>query len=304
MKIGIIDIGSNTVRLNLYKIENEEKIISLLNKKTVAGLASYVENGFMTKKGTDKLIDILKKSILICKYFEIEALKAFATASLRNIKNSDSVLKYVEENTGLNIDLISGENEAIYGYLGLKDDYSLKDGYIVDIGGGSVEITLVENEKILYSTSISEGSLSLFKKYTKKIFPEKSEIKLIQKKFSEKLIENEVKISKKNLPIYGTGGTIRAVGNIASEIYDLPSNKEIYYKNLKSLEKILTKIDVTAFRTVFQVSPERTHTIIPGILILEEIFKYTNAKQMFISDKGVREGYLHYLLKKGVLYGN
>lgn len=292
MKYGIIDIGSNTIRLNLYLVTEENDIVLLLSKKTVAGLSTYINSGHMTKKGADKLVRILKSFLEICGHFEIDKVLMFATAALRNAKNREEVLNYVEKAVKHKIDLVSGKDEAYLGYLGVKEDFKLVNGYILDIGGGSIEITVVENEEITYSTSLKEGHLSLYKEHVEKIFPNSKEAKNIAKHVREMLKEENVPVLKDSCPIYGMGGTIRATGNIAMEIFDLPSNNHLQIKTIKKLEKKLKKIDPVAMNMALQVVPERIHTITPGIIVLNEVIKYTNASQVNISRNGAREGYL------------
>lgn len=292
MKYGIVDIGSNTIRLNLYLVTDRKNIVSLLNKKTVAGLATYVENGYMTKKGADKLVKILKSYIKICNYFDIEKVKMFATASLRNTKNCNDVIKYIQDEIGTTVDLLSGEDEANFGYIGISEDYKIENGYIVDIGGGSTEITLIQNSKIKYATSLTEGSLSLLKRFSNNIFATEKEIKAMQKYVSKLLADFKVPKSKTVVPVYGVGGTLRATGNIAMELYNLPSGKEISAENVRDLAKAIISQDMLAYKTVLQVTPERVHTIMPGLIILREILKHTGATNILVSDKGVREGFL------------
>ena len=85
-KIAIIDIGSNTIRMSLFNVEGEE-FYELLNKKTTAGLASYVKKGFLSRDGIEKLLRILNGLIKTAKVLGFDEIKIFATASLRNILN-------------------------------------------------------------------------------------------------------------------------------------------------------------------------------------------------------------------------
>lgn len=90
----------------------------------------------MTKKGADKLVKVLKNFIYIVDHLKIQNLYLFATAALRNAKNSKQILAYVEDQVGRKIELISGEEEARLGYLGISEEYNISNGYIVDIGVG------------------------------------------------------------------------------------------------------------------------------------------------------------------------
>lgn len=298
MKYGIIDIGSNTIRLNLYLVKEDKEIISLLNKKTVAGLSTYINDGQMTKKGADKLIRILKSYLNICNHFEMDDVFVFATAALRNAKNRKEILEYVEKAVGHKIDLISGEEEAKLGYLGIKQDFDLNTGYIIDIGGGSIEITIVEDNKIIFSKSLKEGHLSLYKKYVSRIFPTEKEAKAISKNIRKLLKLNKVPRLDKPYPIYGVGGTIRATGNIAMEIFDLPTNSVLQIDSVKKLEYKLKKVDPKIMNMTLQVVPERIHTITPGVIALLELIKYLKVSEIYISRNGVREGYLIQCIEK------
>lgn len=129
---------------------------------------------------------------------------------MRNIKNSEEVLEYVNGKVGIQIDLVSGKEEANLGYLGIIQEYELVDGYILDIGGGSTEITLVEDGKIAFSNSLKLGSLSLMESYCEGIFPTKSEAKKMQDKIKRNLKKYDIPKTKKTPEVYGIGGTIRA----------------------------------------------------------------------------------------------
>ena len=162
----------------------------------------------------------------------------------------------------------------------------------MDIGGGSIEITIVENGDITFSTSLTDGHLSLYKQYVERIFPTDKEAKNIAKHVRRLLKKYKVPRLSESYPIYGMGGTIRATGNIAMEIFDLPSNSQLQVSTIKKLENKLRKVDPKTMNMSLQVVPERIHTITPGVIVLQEIIKYLNASKVNISSNGAREGYL------------
>lgn len=290
MKYAIIDIGSNTIRLNLYHYDGSN-IRPLMSKKTVAGLASYIREGYLTDRGLKKLINILDKYDKLIDTLDIDITYIFATAAIRNAENSEEIIKRIKSDLGLDVDLLSGKDEALYGYVGIRQDYSFDNGAIIDIGGGSTEISLLENKKIIFETSIKEGSLSLKTKFVSKILPRDKEINRM-KRHMRRLIEKEDIPFDHPYDIYGVGGTIRSCGNISQEYYDLSSNSELNVGAIKKLEKKLYSKQDKALGIVLQVSPERIHTIIPGMIILGEIIKALKTEKVYISKKGVREGYL------------
>lgn len=292
MKYAVIDIGSNTVRLNIYDQDQAGRLDPLLSKKHVAGLASYVDNGLLSQKGIDKLIRILGSFQRICQTFAIDKVIAFATASLRYVANRDEVIASVQPLTGLTIELISGEAEAWYGYQGILHDYDIHEGIIVDIGGGSCELTLIQDRDVVYAQSLAAGSLSLYKKFCSRLLPAPEEVEQISSYVQGLLEQSGLPQPDHRLPIYGVGGTLRATGNLCQEYLGLESSRQIGQDDIKVLSKALLAEESEAMRTLLQVSPERVHTICPGILMLLAILTYSGAQELLISDKGVREGIL------------
>lgn len=295
-KKAVVDIGSNTIRMSLFKVD-EYGFKELLNKKTTAGLVSYVKSGLLSKEGIDKLVMILNKLITTARELSFDDIYIFATASLRNIDNSDEVLNILKEQVSVPVKIISGREEAFYGYSGVKEKIDVKDGVIVDIGGGSTEITSLKKGEIVAGTSLPIGCLSIFEKYNSGLFISKKNqhralknIRRIIKSFNKDFLKSEA--------IYGVGGTIRAVSNVIMEKKGLQSNREIPAKFVFSLYEDLKKRDIKTYHRVLKIVPERVHTIFPGILILISILKLTNAKTIYVSKYGVREGVLINLLKK------
>lgn len=295
-KKAVVDIGSNTIRMSLFKID-EFGFKELLNKKTTAGLVSYVKSGLLSKEGIDKLVNILNKLITTARELSFDDIHIFATASLRNIENSDEVLNVLSERVSIPVEIISGREEAFYGYTGVSEKYDVKDGVIVDIGGGSTEITSLKKGEIVAGTSLPIGCLSIFEKYNNGLFiSKKNQIKALKK--IKKNIKSFNKEFLKADAIYGVGGTIRAVSNVIMERMGLQSNREIPAKFVFSLYEDLKNRDIKTYHRVLKIAPERVHTILPGILILISILKYTKAKTIYVSKYGVREGVLINLLKK------
>ncbi len=292
MIYALVDIGSNTMRMNIYKSKNNN-IDLLFTSKQSAGLAGYVENGIMSKKGIKKAIEALKSFMEIVNHFEIDKMYVFATAALRNVYNSESAVSEIEKATGLDIDVISGEQEARLDFIGATKLFDLKEGILVDIGGGSTEIVTFKNQKIISAISFPLGSLNSYKMYVSEILPNKKEIKDI-KNHLERELSGLTQIDKENYKVLcGVGGSIRATRKLHNWIYEAPSdNNTISSKNLKSMVKFLSKGSKESIDAILQVSPDRVHTILPGIIILNEIVKKFGSDEIIVSDYGVREGYL------------
>ncbi len=298
MKQAIIDIGSNSMRLSLYEINGTEFKI-LFKEKIMAGLAGYVENGYLTKEGIECAYTGLNKFKDVLKSLEISNTAVFATASLRNIKNTKEAVKIIKENTGYQVDVISGKEEAMFGYSGAMLSLDIKEGVFLDIGGASTEIVLFKNKEIFKSTSIPIGSLKLYKECVKNILPGNGSMKRIEKQLRENMDESIFKKSNSYSKIACVGGTSRAVLKIASKLFSLPEScNSISIEQLKRVIYTLTSSN-KATELILRLTPERIHTIIPGLKILEYTADKFSGKEILFSRYGVREGYLcHKIISK------
>lgn len=289
MNFGIIDIGSNTVRLNVYSYESND-INMIFGKKHVVGLVSYIQDSRLTDKGITKLVNVLHSIKEIISHVTVDKTIAFATASLRKINNTEQVLKKIEEETGFRIKIYDQELEARLGFEGIMWTMPYKDGITVDIGGGSTEIIRFKNRGISQIVNYSEGSLSLFNRYVKGIIPTEKEIKNIQNDIKEELYKKELNFESGI--IIGIGGTIRAIGDLSKEAFSLGDNRHFTNKNLTSLYKSIIKGDEDLVKLMLKIAPDRIHTITPGMVIFKFLCKRFGAEEIVVSSSGLREGVL------------
>jgi len=296
---GIVDIGSNTVRLNVYFYKNKNfKLI--FSKKEKLGLAMYVKNGNLSKEGIEKTILTLKSLKKDLKHLKIKNFDFFATASLRNIKNSAEVIKIIEKKVKTDVHLLSGEKEGELSFIGVKKTLQKEEGILVDIGGGSTEIVFFNKKKVKNSYSIPIGSLKIYKNYVSNILPNKAEKTLIEEKVIYELDKLNLKKSKtlqksgksdENI-IYGVGGTFRALKKVILSLYEKEEKELISPKSLESLEEELKENSPDTYKKILTINPSRIHTLIPGILIIKVIVSYFNCSGIQVSEFGIREGYL------------
>ncbi|MDD4324351.1 MAG: hypothetical protein PHR78_05480 [Eubacteriales bacterium] len=295
MNCSLIDIGGNTIRLKVYKLSGD-KYERLFSKKVVAGMATYIEDKKLSKKGIRKLIKVLNSLKMMHDLMQGDRLDVFATASLRNITNAGEVQSQVNMETGIEIQLISAEEETRLGFRGSRHRYNFHRGMSMDIGGGSTEITKFEDETICDMFTLSDGSLSCYSRFVPKILPKKSHFKAIDKHFKNMLPPSEFYDEK----LVGVGGTVRAIGNVLQEWQGLEDNVRYDLSQIRDLKKAIADRDKDVIRTILQVAPERVHTIGPGTQILLTCMENFKLNEVFVSDLGLREGYMLDLLDKGL----
>ena len=292
MKQAEIDIGSNSMRLTLYELD-EDGFKILFREKDMAGLAGYVENNVLTSDGIKRACDGLLHFKHTLESLKIKNVFVFATASLRNIANTDEAVNTIKEITGYNVEVISGEEEADLGYYGALQELAISDGVFIDIGGASTEVVTFKDNAILTSHSFSVGSLSLYKKCVKNILPGKGSMKKIRNLIKKTIKLDGIKQKGETKSFVAVGGTARGILKLAKKYYGLDNNCHIITaQQLKGLSILLCRKEVDRADLILRIEPERIHTLVPGYMILQYIFEYFDADEMIVSDYGVREGYL------------
>ncbi|MBS7008458.1 Ppx/GppA phosphatase family protein [Anaerostipes sp.] len=289
MCIGMIDIGSNTVRLAVYEVKGK-KYKKIFSKKKTLGLISYVENRKLSKEGIDKLTSIIKEFDGILTLLCISQRHYFATASLREIKNESEVTGRLQESTGTTIKVISGEEEGYLDYLAVSKNNNIKEGIIVDIGGGSTELIEVKDEEAVSFCSFPIGSLNLFQRYVEFILPKEKEMNAVSEEIKEYTGEIDYSGQK---TVIGVGGTCRAAASICSSLfYQGEKVKKVTLKDLKRMVSMAAEDPQRLSHEILKKKPDRIHTLIPGMLILIQILKKAGALSMEVDNAGVKEGYL------------
>lgn len=289
MYTGIVDIGSNTIRLIIYNIDKDKNIEKIISYKETAGLAGYVEKGLLNPNGIAILNRTLTQIKKITDDLSIPKVWYFATASLRNIDNSDAVLKIISDELEIDIDIISNEDEGYLSYYAMKsllnDKLNSENGIIADIGGGSSEIVIFKGNRIIENTSLPIGSLNLHSKFVKGIMPDKKEIKAIKDEINAHLskINNNDTFSE----LIGVGGTFRLIPELLAN-----DNKVFTAHQLENLIDCGKTDRNDLARLILKTKPERIHTALPGMMIAKEIMKKWNVSKVLTDRVSVRDGYL------------
>ena len=300
MVYGIIDIGSNTIRLAIYEIEGK-KLDLLLKKKFMTGLVAYVKDGAMMEEGIIAACEAIEDFKRLMKNFHIEHVAAFATAALRNVTNSKEAVDRIQQRTGIQIDLISGEKEAFLDFVGATQSTMIHDGILIDIGGGSTELVIYQGDEIKTMVSLPTGSLNMYKQHVKNIFPiAEDEQKIRQAVFNE-LAKIKAQGYGKQVYICGVGGTMRAAGKLYNEMFGLADeNVDLTMNQVRDMVKRITAgrnevgMPTNAnLDLMLKVVPERIRTIMPGMIILLTLADYFGSETICISSSGVREGYIY-----------
>lgn len=306
IKYAIVDIGANSVRMNIYDIDTQTGEFSVsASSRSMLGLAAYVKNGALSGDGAGKLFAVLREFLAKANSIPCDRFSAFATASLRGLSNSAKVLRDVKAGLGIDIEIISGETEAGYDHAAIRYHFpETENGILIDMGGGSTEIVHFKGERIVNVTSLPIGCVMLGKRFTnctkKEPFPTESELDRIRAYVRETL-EEHPEFYALGGTAFLIGGTARAAAKLELSLSQKGNLTEGYAFTAESLQKTTD----TAMRDIRHGGkwikenvPDRITSIIPGLTAYEEICGYMMLSDFIISGAGVREGYLIDFIRK------
>lgn len=292
MIYGVIDVGSNTIRLCVYDCVGADFKL-LLSRKETAGLAGYVEKGALSARGIDRCVETLKSYQESIRPFDPDGLFVFATASLRNVRNTDEAVRRIFEETGIQVDVLPGWEEALLDFKGATRTAGLESGLLADIGGGSIELVSFSHGTIEHAESIDVGSLSLHTRYVEDLLPTQKERRAIKEAVAERIDSLRAFRGRSFTDLCGVGGTLRGACRLYNARAGLPpENLALPAGAVKELLRPFKNPEKEDLDLLLQLAPDRVHTLVPGMLALQVILRTFGVERICVSLCGVREGYL------------
>ena len=294
--MAIIDIGSNTIRLVIYRYNKITGLRELGNIKKVARLSMYVEeDGNLSEDGIEILSQILKDFKKIMDDYEVADIIATATAAIRQVENKLNIVNRMKAETGIAIDILSGEEEAYFGYLAVINSIDTPSAVTIDLGGGSTELTLYKGENIEKSVSLPFGTVTL-----KRQFVSGERISLEEKSALRKYVMNQFEqlnwIGDQNIPAIGIGGSARNIAQIQHHLVKFPiasiHQYEMTPKDLIELHQYLENCTDEQLKQLEGLSADRADIIEIALEVFIGLVTRVNAPKFQISNKGLREGLL------------
>lgn len=284
MQKGVIDIGSNTIVLNIYELKENIPIVTF-HESNATHLVGYIENKVMKEEGILKACEVLKHYVSILKEKNIESYKAFITEPARNITNKEEMLNAFSS-CDLEVIALTGEEEAEYDYLGSKliDSSSIHTGNAFDIGGGSTELVSFKDDVILEAISIPVGCVRLSKEPVVASLTDN----YMQEAFNQYPKLQEVSSET----IIGIGGTARATLKFYKHVYQSDSNNIEVEKLIPIYTALMNQDEDMINKMKASVDKGRQPVYLSGLNMLMSIVKAYKVKHIFISSGCVREGFL------------
>ncbi|MGL5315963.1 MAG: hypothetical protein ACRC92_22095 [Peptostreptococcaceae bacterium] len=302
---GVIDIGSNSIKLLICNIYEDKFYRVAYEEKIPVRLSNYLDTSSMlSNEGMDKLNNIMIYFKNICSQYNCYMINCVATETMRRIANSDHIINLVSELAGVDIKLLSGEEEAYFGFMSSSNTFDLNDYLQIDIGGSSVEIVLVKNRKLVNSISLSLGAIPITNKFNlQNKISKDAEIEFKNFIFStfDKIPWLKDAIG---LPIIGIGGSVRVIGKLHRNDIGYKLNLQHNYSmRLEEVNKVFDKVrdmDLNQKLKLKGLSAERADIFGGCLIFVKYLMDYTNSNEIIISKFGIREGIVFSNLDKNI----
>ena len=294
----VIDIGSNSARLVIYQESSNYGFHLVCERKSKVriGEGAYEAEGYLQPIGINRAFLALEEFIKTTKNYPTTKILAVATSALRDAPNGAEFVQWIKEKLNLDIQIIDGKTEAHYGAIAAQNLLPITEGISIDIGGGSSDLALIKDSKIIDTYSLNLGTVRL-----KELFFDKERPIQESQDFIRKALEKLPKHFKNTLAI-GIGGTARTLSGGIMKYTEYPfDNIHAFTYTIDKHQKYFQNISeakITLLQYLY-LPKGRFDTIREGTLIWQEILKHIQAKEVITSGVGVREGvFLKNFLKK------
>lgn len=291
--VGVIDIGSNSVRLVVYDALSRAPT-PIFNEKSLCGLGRNVAiTGQLPEDGVRQALAAMKRFRALADVMGVETLYPLATAAARDASNGPAFIAEAEAILGARIELISGEREANLAAMGIIAGIHAPDGIVADLGGGSLEIVDVKGDAIGAGVSLRLGGLALRDISGRSI---KKASKIVQESMAG--VPNLAAGAGRD--IYAIGGTWRAIARLHMRHIGYPLNVLHNYaipaREVIDFCRMVLRVEPESLMAITSVAVDRRPLLAYGALVLEQLMRETRASRVVVSASGVREGLLHSLL--------
>jgi exopolyphosphatase/guanosine-5'-triphosphate,3'-diphosphate pyrophosphatase len=304
MKIGTIDIGTNSMRLliadyNNGKIENRKKYVN-----TTRIGQGVDKEGYISEEALQRNINALEEFANICKVEECQAIYCMGTSALRDSKNGNVFVNRAKQKTNINVEIISGNEESNLGFMGVLEGLDTDEQILViDIGGGSTEFIVGDIEGIKFAKSENVGALRMTEKFLAKDPIDTNEFSNMSKFIYSEIKDTIDYIKSKQIKkVVGIGGTITSLSamNQELEVYSMEKihNSEVSIKNIKDILQNLKQMTLNDKKTLKGLQPKRADIITAGVEILNIIMENLEIEKIIVSEYDNLEGLMCHKVKK------
>lgn len=303
--LAAIDVGSSAIRLFIGTVDSERNLQIVENIREPVRLGQDVfTKGTIAEETIEKAADAFIRFRNLITAHDAKWTKAVATSATREAQNKEIFIDRIEQVSGVEINVISGEEEARLIHLAVAAKINLKNkrAMLVDIGGGSAEITLTSDGQILSTESYKMGSVRLLQVLEEKKHGEQHFNQLVREYVDATQRRMKKELGKEKIDIcVGTGGNIESLGDLRKELFNKDRNTIVSMEELDVLVKKLQSLTYEERVQQLRLRPDRADVIVPASIVLQKVAKQAGVEEIEIPCVGLKDGLLADMVQE--LYG-
>lgn len=287
MKLAAIDIGSNAARLLISEVTKQPKQEPVFNKINLVRVPlrlgfDVFETGEISKAKVKMLMQTLKAYQHLLEAYQIKHVYACATSAMRDARNSKDIIRKVKLETGIEIKVISGQEEASFIYENhVAENLDSDHSYLyIDVGGGSTELTFFANGALVAKESFNIGTIRLLK----------NQIKEKAWDDMKDYVKKNIKSALPSIAI-GSGGNITKILSMSKTKEGKPLSLDL----LKDYYKELSSVSLEDRMHLYGLKEDRADVIVPALLIYVQIMKWADIDAIYVPKIGLVDGLIHHL---------
>jgi exopolyphosphatase / guanosine-5'-triphosphate,3'-diphosphate pyrophosphatase len=287
VKLAAIDIGSNAARLLISEInigpQGKAEFIKLALVRVPLRLGFDVfDKGEISPTKVDKIIKTLKSYKLLLDVYEVKNWKACATSAMRDATNAAEIIKKVKAETGIEIEVISGDKEASLVYENhIAENLDISESYLyIDVGGGSTELTFFSDGKLIFKKSFDIGTIRLLKNQVEEATWDEM----------KEFIRSKTK-GHHHVTAIGSGGNINKIFSLSKR----KEGKSLSLDLLRDYYKEFNNLSLEQRISLHKLREDRADVIVPALLIYINVMRWADTEEIFVPKIGVADGLIHTL---------
>ena len=290
MRLAAIDIGSNAARLLITDvISGPQGVIEFIKTVLVRvplrlGFDVF-DKGEISPAKVEKIVKTIKSYKLLLDVYEVKHLKACATSAMRDAGNATDIIKKVKAETGIEIEIISGDQEASFIYENhIAENMNIAESYLyIDVGGGSTELTFFSDGKMIFKKSFNIGTIRLLKNQVNEATWDEM----------KEFIRSKTK-GYHHVTAIGSGGNINKIFSISKRKEGKPLNLDL----LRDYYKEFSNLSMSQRISLYKLREDRADVIVPALLIYINVMRWADADEIFVPKIGLADGLIHTLYEE------
>lgn len=292
-----IDIGSNSVRLKIVRMVGG-KLREIHEDREVTRLGESVfGNGFLSPEAIATTVKVLRRFHRAVQRAGADTVRVVATSAMRDARNSRAFMEWVRSSTGWNVEIISGIEEARLIHLGITSNLRISAAPVlmIDLGGGSCELTISDKHRILSTVSVPLGAVRVTNEFLKHDPPRKAELKQLRGFVAREIgrIQNRITKARPKVVI-ATSGTAESLAAVCHNLYKTGNTRgnSVSRAQMRRIAKRIARLNVEERRKLPGIGPRRAEIIVAGAMVYADLLDFCQLRGFRYSSLGLRDGLL------------